>query len=348
MPRRVLFLDANRGSQRIVVGGVRVRSENGAKTMARSRRLTCVLLTLSSSLLLGTTCSGDFFFSITFIKPDKAESTETQTAELSAGTPVRITNDIGSTRVTVDPNATEATIQILRTALANSTAEAEELLDAMTVTMTPAVGDEDPLVIHAVRPPDATGDSAHFQATITEDEINVVAILGSVSVATYRLRITLPPGHEVELVQEVGEVRVVGLDAPSAVTARAGSVRSVAGEAELNVAVSAGSARVLSHRGSLSLDLEAGSAYVDLVSLAAADSVNVRTEAGDIDILLPADVSALLRARADAGRVRFRVADFHSATSVTASRTRVAATLGAGGPPIDLRALAGNIDIRSF
>ncbi len=316
--------------------------------MARSRRLTCVLLTMSSSLWLGTTCSGDFFFSFTFIKPDKAESTQTQTAELPAGTPVRITNDIGSTRVTVDPNATGVTIQILRTALASSKAEAEALLDEMTVSVTPPAGDGDALVLHAIRPPEATGDVAQFQATITEDEISVVAILGSVRVATYRLRITLPPGHEVQLVQEVGEVRVVGLDAPSTVTARAGSVRSVAGEAELDIAASAGNVRVLSHRGSLSLDLEAGSAYVDLVSLAAADSVNVRTEAGDIDILLPADVNALLAARADAGRVRFRVADFHAATNVTASRTRVAATLGAGGPPIDLRALAGNIDIRSF
>ncbi len=255
--------------------------------MTRSRQWSGALLVVSSVFLLGQTCSGDFFFSFTFITPDKAESTETRTVALPADAVVRITNDIGSTRVTVDPSATEATIQILRTALAGSTALAEDLLDEMTVSVTPPAGAGGALVIHAIRPPAATDDAAHFEATITEDEISVVAILGSVRVATYRLRITLPPGHRVELLQEVGEVRVVGLDEASEVVNRAGSVRSVAGEAALAVT-------------------------------------------------------------ADGGRVRFSAADFHSATNVTSSRSRVEATLGAGGPPIDLRTRAGDIDIRSF
>jgi len=315
--------------------------------MKRFQNYTFIALCICAIGIWGPSCA-DFTFSITFVTPDEAESTETQTATLLEGTTVQISNDIGSTRVTVDPNATQASIEIIRTALASTQADADALLAKMTVTITEPTQENNVLTINAVRPPEATDDESQFQSTISEDEINIVAIVGDAQVVNYRLRITLPSGYSVDVTQDVGQIRAVGLDAASTLTALTGSVRSIAGEADLTVSTQAGNVNIESHEGSLDVDVDAGSADIEIVSLNTDDVVEVDVDTGGIDMVLPMDINAGLRALVDLGRVSFSAGDFSSTSGVTDTRTFVEATLGSGGATIDLFTDVGNIDIDSF
>ncbi|MBN1490069.1 MAG: hypothetical protein JXA69_09145 [Phycisphaerae bacterium] len=316
--------------------------------MVRSRFARLSALIVCGAIGLWASCEGDFSFSFTFIVPKQATLAETQTVVLPAAAAVQIANDSGSTRVTVDPEATEATLEITRTASAETQEAADALLAQMVVTITPPTAENDTLIVNAIRPPTATVDTSDFQATITEDEVTVVAIVGAAQVANYRLRITLPAGHPVSVDQGVGQVRAVGLDMPSVLTTAAGSVRSIAAVAALTVATEAGSAEIEAHRGSLDVDTNAGSVEVEIVALVSSDTVNVRVNAGSINLWLPQGINASLRALTDLGRVWFRERDFDMVTGLTETRAFVEATLGAGGAAIDLRTDTGSIDIHSF
>ncbi len=316
--------------------------------MIHVTRRTWVLLAVGNLAALLICCAGSLNFNLSFVTPKKAESTETRTVAMRAGSVLQVRNDIGSTRVTVDANATTATIEIQRHALADTQSEAEDLLARMSVTVTEPTTANNKLLIEAVRPPEATEDEDNFQAVVTEDEINITAIVGSARVVQYRLRITIPPDHAVEIEQGVGQVRTVGLDTPSNLFVENGSIHSLGAKAALVANADDGDIKIESHQGDLEMDITKGSANISILSLAAGKKVDVFVGSGRIDIDLPLDINAYLRAWTGFGNVAFYEKDFNNPTNVTNTVAFVEATLGSGAADIRLQATRGSIDIDSY
>src|SRR5437764_14255585 len=67
----------------------------------------------------------------------RAVDTETQTLDMPAGAALMVTNDTGMTQVSIDPAATQATIEVTRRAFSTSVQAATDLLDAITVSVKP-------------------------------------------------------------------------------------------------------------------------------------------------------------------------------------------------------------------
>src|SRR5262245_14657744 len=108
---------------------------------------------LACLALLASCSGGDFTLNVRL--PKRAEHSETQKIALPDAAAVVITNDVGSTRVEVDPAATQATIEITRVALADSQAAADDLLTKIVVTVTPPSEADNTLRISAPRPAEA-------------------------------------------------------------------------------------------------------------------------------------------------------------------------------------------------
>ncbi len=317
--------------------------------MTRSRVWRLWVLGFCALPMLGAACMQGFSFSFTFVQPKRAESTETKTVSLAAGLGVQVLNEIGSTRITVDPNAPSVTIEIKRTAMAETQQDANDLLANMVVNIVEPTGDANVLVIEAKKPAGATDDNSQFQFTATEDEINVVAIVGAAKVVKYDLRITLPAGHPAALTQTVGQVRLIALDSPSTVVANAGDVRSMGGTASLGIETKAGYIEAKGHRGSLNLKTTSGYVAMEIVALVSSDTVAAKTKIGGISIKLPEDINANLKAWTESGYVNFRARDFSSTTgTVVDTRSYVEAALGSGGAKVELQSEMGEITVQSY
>lgn len=298
--------------------------------------------------IMGCYPFGGFSFTLQFITPSKAESTETNTYTLPEGALVKVTNDVGSLRVTVDQSATQATLEVTKVALADSEADADALLAEMVVAVTEPTEQDNTLTIVAEQPDSATDDSSNFEFSVDGDQITIQSIVGSVVVAQYRLRLTLPPGHGLQAVQKVGPIKTIALDTASTLETQAGSIDAVATQAALTATSQAGNIEVEAHQGSLDAGTEAGSVDIEMASLAAADLVKVRVEAGGIDLRLPSTLGASLRALTEAGNISFAPDDFAATSDVTDTRVFVEATLNGGGGSIDVRTEVGSIDIDAY
>lgn len=313
--------------------------------MTRWFLLKLAVLGVVTALLMGSSFTCNF----SFVPPVKKESTETQTSAVPAGAVVKIENDNGSTRVTVDPNATQATIRVTKTAIASTEEAANALLAQMAVTVTPATAPDNTLLIKTVAPPAATTDTSQIQFTFSDDdEISVTALLGNTQVAQYRLQITLPPGHAVHATQLAGPIRAIELDTASTLTAAAGSIRCIGSRAAVTANAEAGSVTIESHRGSANVTVGAGSVSLQIISLAAADQAQVRVDAGNIDLRLPKDIQANLMALAQVGFVHFRERDFNATSGIARNSGYVGCKLNGGGATVDVRSDVGTIEIDSF
>lgn len=334
--------------------------ESTMKNATPFRRVTVVLLALTPLLC---SCDGTFTFSFQFITPERASESETQTAAMPAGAALVVDNDNGSTRVIVDPNAVEATIEIRRTALAETQADADALLAEIVVTVEPPDGTNPNLRITAPKPASATGDASEFDFDVDGDEFTVTGIIKAGKVATVRLEITIPGGHAAEVTQKNGTIRTTDLDTNSSMTTDNGSIKATGTTADLtatsdngsirlegtvgavNVTSDNGSVRIENHRGSVDAMLNNGRLDIELLALGAGEHVTARSDNGRIDIGLLREIDAELFAKTVNGMVEFQVQDFNSVSNVSATSREVTATLNNGGPQIDLRSDNGRIDI---
>jgi hypothetical protein len=282
------------------------------------------------------------------VTPERAESTQTQTVELPAGAGLRVVNAIGSTRVAVDPTATSAEVEIIRIALAETEEEADALLDQMQTSVTLPTEGNNILTVTTQKPESATLDEAQFSATVTDDEIHIVSIAGSSAVVQFRVRITLPPGHGVEVAQTVGPVRAISLDAPSDLSTESGSIHLMHARSSVTARAEAGQVDVDGHEGALAVDVGAGSAGIEVLSLPAGGQITGHVDSGSLEIALPRDVNADLTATTQAGLISFRESDFDATSNVLNTSTYVHAGLGIGGAIVDLSTEVGAIDIDSF
>lgn len=307
----------------------------------RSTLLAALFLVSGIPLVLAASCI------ITFITPEMATSTETKNVALPDDAVVVVSNELGTTKVRVDESATQARVDIVRIAYAASQEDAEDLLAQMEVTITEPTDEDNRLVVTAKAVQGATSDEGSFDMVISEDDVAITSIFSRARVAKYRITVTLPSGHGVDVTQKVGLIVANDLDTASTLHGEAGSVLAEGCTAALTANTDAGDVKVSSHNGSLSATISAGSALIDIVALASDDVVNVAIDAGTIDIDLPADVAADLEASASVGRVYFNEADFTAATVTTDTSTDVVAALNGGGADVNLQTDVGNIEIDS-
>src|SRR5207249_144168 len=83
------------------------------------------------------------------------------------------------------------------------------------------------------------------------------------------------------------------------------------------------------------LTSDTGAAFIGVTTLAAGQTIKVRTLTGEVDFRLPTTLAADLTAMTQTGRVKFTAADFAATANVVQSRTSVTATLNGGVAPID-------------
>jgi hypothetical protein len=335
-------------------------------------------LAMGMSLVMWA-CNG-FSLSLSFVIPRQVVDTKTQSAAMPAGAGLIIENGSGSTRVTVDPAATQATIQITRVALAETLDDANDLLDDIVVTVDEPDGADNNLRILAPKPAGVTDSTGEFQFEFEDDELIVTGILSARRVALVRLKITIPPVHAVQVSQGNGPVRGDGLDADSALSANNGDVRvfnaratmtlrtengriedrshtgnvdAMANNGPIELVGMRGSAllrtvngrvQIDDHRGSIDVATQNGGLEIELDALAVGESVLGRSSNGRIDLNLPRDIAAQLRAAVGNGAVSFDASDFDAVNgSITSKLVTVA--LNGGGPSIDVETGNGLVDV---
>jgi len=288
-----------------------------------------------------------FNLNISFVTPKTAEATETQTAALPAGARVVVNNDNGSTRITVDPAATQATIVIDRIAKAQDQAAADDLLTKVVVTVTqPSADNGNTLTISAPRPAPASDDEGDFSFTLNDDELNITGVMPSRQVAVVKLTITLPSGFSVDVTHKNGFIRGAGLDSAGTLTMEHGSVRVLDSTGAITVRVTHGDVNVDDHQGSLDARVEDGSLTIDVHSLVTGQQIQGRTTDGHLALGVLRDINAQLTASADHGMVNFFAGDFDLVNNLMQTRHSLTATLNGGGPTIDLQTEHGMVDIR--
>ena len=305
------------------------------------------IIGLSACCLLTALWACDSFtFTFSFVTPKRAEAAATQTVAIPGGARLVVNNEIGSTRVTVDPDATQLTVEITRIALAEDQAVADDLLTKIIVTITEAA---DQIRIDAPKPAEATGLDTDFSFTLVDDELNITGIVNSRRVAVVNLRITIPPGHQVEVTNYNGAIRAVDLDAASVLTSHNGRIHTIDATAALSLETHNGSIEVEGQRGSLDAETHNGGLEIEVRTLAAGQHVIAQTHNGRVELDLPRDIDAELSAQTDDGPIEFENSDWDSVSNVSwTSWHGLTATLNGGGPPIDVSTNDGPVEIDSY
>jgi len=319
-------------------------SFNPEAPMTRVNKLRLVAATLVMSAAMGIGCD----VQVSIILPNSATASDTQEIAMPDGARLVVNNEIGGTRVEVDPTATMATVVIHRTAVADTQEEADELLTKIVVTVTAPTAGDNTLRIDAPTPDEATGTQGQFQFNTANGEFQITGLTSSVSVAHVNLRITLPPGHEVEVTHKVGTIRAIGLDAESTLMTTTGAIRSQLGKAAIIAETTTGAISIESHDGSLNLRTQTGAVSIELTGLGADEEVFARLTVGSISLDLPEQIDADLTAITELGEVDFDNDDFAQVSNLTETNDSVEATLNDGGPTIDVRTGLGDIDIDGF
>ncbi len=305
------------------------------------------IIGLSACCLLASlwACDG-FTFSFTFVTPQTAEAVATQTAAMPGGAKLVVNNEVGSTRVTIDPGATQMTAVITRIAVAEDQTEADELLTKIIVTITETA---DQITIDAPKPAEATGVDTDFSFELVDDELNITGIVNSRRVAVVNLRITIPPTHQVEVTNYNGAIRTVDLDAAAVLTSHNGRIHTIDTTAALSLETYDGSIKVEGHRGSLDAETHNGKLDIELRTLAAGEHVIGQTHNGRVELDLPSDLDAELSAQTDSGPIEFENGDWDDVSDVSWSSWHgLTATLNNGGPTIDVSTHNGRVEIDSY
>jgi len=268
-----------------------------------------------------------------------------QTLLLPAGAQIRVNNEIGTTRTTVDPNAVETTIQITRIALADTQEAADALLPKIVVTVTEPTASDNTLYIDAPRPAEAIGNVTDFDASFDEDEIPISLVTTSTRIAQVRLEITVPPGHITTTEQESGSLNIDGPTSPVTFSTTHGTIRVSNATAPVTVDTANGTIRVTGHASSLDAQTDNGTIRVEIVTLAPGEHVTCTSQNGTIRLELPHDINANLMASAGNGTLDFDLSEFDSVSNVSATGSTLTGILNAGGAVIDLQTQNGTIRI---
>jgi len=211
---------------------------------------------------------------------------KSQSVPLSGITQLQIHNQIGNVTITVDPNATTPTVSTTKTVKASSQSDANSQFNSIAVQIQPAGTAATTLAVNA---------SVSSNSSIFGNHNNSVAIVITLpsSVNTGRTPVILNGGSPASNVTSVGNVTITGLNG------------------NLNVKNDIGNITVQNAMLSPGSTLETGTGNVTFngtVDTASGSSSNqsvytIQSEAGNLDVTLPANINVTLDAYTNAGNI---------------------------------------------
>lgn len=177
-------------------------------------------------------------------------------------------------------------------------------------------------------------------------------LLGSI---TLLLDVTVPQDSSVHARADSGGIRIEGVRGPVDCRTDSGYVEAVGIGSDVRAKADSGRIEIRQVAGGVEAKVDSG----DLVALEIGGRIEARADSGDIQ--LSQTVAAPLRAKADSGRIRVRLAagsgytlraradtgNIHvpDLTRSERSKKEVSGDIRGGGPSVDLEADSGDIDV---
>lgn len=211
---------------------------------------------------------------------------KSQPVQISGITQLQIHNQIGDVTITVDPNATTPTVSTIKSVKASSQSDANSQFNSIAVQVQPAGTPATTLAVNA---------SVSNNSSIFSNHNNSVAIVITLppSINTGGTPVVLNGGSTVSNVTSVGNVTITGLNGV------------------LNVKNDIGNITVQHAMLSPGSTLETGTGNVTFngtLDTASGSSSNqsiytIQSEAGNLDVTLPANINVTLDAYTNAGNI---------------------------------------------
>lgn len=278
----------------------------------------------------------DFSFSFDF--PAVATANDTQTADVTGVTQLRVRTKNGLVRVGIDDTRTDAQIRSFKFANASSDSDAQDILSQITITIQ-REGDNNEILVVSAEFPDIP-DAAHGNGSHEGD----FAFFSKRTGASFR--ILLPAGLALDLETSNGHV---------AVTDNAGAVKARTSNGGILVDGNAGNIDLATDNGSIEARKITGNALIrtnngDIAlraTIADDGSIDAETVNGFIGISVPTSTKAALDLHTVNGRVDTDFTGF-AVTDENSSRKDVTATLNGGGGTIHGKTTNGGVQFEGL
>lgn len=211
---------------------------------------------------------------------------KSQSVPLSGITQLQIHNQIGNVTITVDPNATTPTVNTTKTVKASSQSNANSQFNSIAVQIEPAGTPATTLAVNA---------SVSDNSSIFGNHNNSVAIVITLppSVNTGGTPVVLNGGSTVSNVTSVGNVTITGLNGVLNVKNDIGNITVQHAMLSPGSTLGTGTGNVTFNG---TLDIASGSSSHQSI-------YTMQSEAGNLDVTLPANINVTLDAYTNAGNI---------------------------------------------
>ena len=284
---------------------------------------------LLTSVMMLATCGAPRALTTETQNRDFKERDEfNQTYQLAAGTRVEVSSIRGSVKI-VNADSATAEVQIIRTARTRADLEYHKIEVKQTGNSLVVRGVQEPeerrgqniqvdhqVILKLPRRIDLSVNSVSgsLQAGDVDGQVHVTSISGSVNTGNV--------GEKLQVTSVSGSVEVGNVDAEARVTSVSGNV----GLGQVN--------------GALNVSSVSGGVKATLVSLSP-QGIRINSVSGSIEIGFKSDVNADFSAQNVSGQVYFDVPNVTRDSEEKSSSVR--ARIGAGGTPITISSVSGNI-----
>ncbi|MHB8597522.1 MAG: DUF4097 family beta strand repeat-containing protein [Ktedonobacteraceae bacterium] len=209
-----------------------------------------------------------------------------QSVQSSGITQLQIHNQIGDVTITVDPNATTPTVNTIKTVKASSQSDANSQFNSIAVQVQPAGTPATTLAVNA---------SVSTNSSIFGNHNNSVAIVITLppSVNTGGTPVVLNGGSTVSNVTSVGNVTITGLNGVLNVKNDIGNITVQHAMLSPGSTLETGTGNVTFNG---TLDTASGSSNNQSI-------YTIQSEAGNLDVTLPANINVTLDVYTNAGNI---------------------------------------------
>lgn len=182
--------------------------------------------------------------------------------------------------------------------------------------------------------------------SIVGPDLRVEARMPSAGVRPYGafFTFTAPRSTAVDFETTNGSIAVTGAGAGVRAGTTNGDITLTGTEGAATVATTNGKVTLAGHRGSVTSATTNGTIRCDIAALDAAENATLSTTNSDIELFLPADVSATITAGNTTGTIRFLDFDYTYPTMPTDHH--VVGRIGSGTSTITIQTTNGDITVR--
>ncbi len=252
--------------------------------------------------------------------PFEVQETLTLTAPAAAGL-IRIDNRVGRVEVVADSNLSEIQATVVKVGKGASLEEARRALSEINVRLSPAEGDPQVLMAEALHP----GGSGQRQYEV-------------------QWKLTAPPSAELDVRNRVGVVTADGFQNGVTVVTNVGEIqlREVRGRVSARTDVGGIDATAA---GEMELTTNVGGVQAKIGPENAAD-VRIRTQVGDVSVVVPGSRTGLFILDADVGEINLRAEDLNLSHIRTTTHHFEGVAGGLRTPRLDIVTGVGGITIQ--